>query len=514
MERAPLPLPSPAMSSVKLGETLCCSICLKSLFGLVSFPAVPGFENVFLASSKRVRCSTCYPCTAPLGTAPIDLFGHGQETSAPNLSNGSSPTQGLGRARAVSNGFGLPSRGVSVAEGGGPAVLVAQHHPTQSLRGRPTGAPAPQIHGELAGNSHDGLLARRFGCFEGAEDGPPFLDQLGLGLPHHQPPRQFDQRGAQAHVAVLGDREQTHTGAAGAEAPAQTGVAADLAPVFEPVPVANFTLDDFIAQAAQAFGPLRWRGRRQPPGRRVQLPSQGFQHAPEHFQPFHQVERQFDLQRLPAWPFPPTSALSVILAQEQAAALGGYPLDFPSQLLALPAFDALEFFLGRRYTHRRHSLAVASHVTIQPLNQLPRVTLIVVDSLAMLVQADGLHYQVPDPQLGQLAVEHKAKGASLVTTIDRVGLGQLALDPLPEITRHEGLGGLGSAVIEHACHDDRVSVNIQAQLDGLILLARGLLRANFGGIEVLFVHNVGGCSASALARQLLMSSLPSDGVRV
>src|SRR6266487_4856592 len=49
-------------------------------------------------------------------------------------------------------------------------------------------------------------------------------------------------------------------------------------------------------------------------------------------------------------------------------------------------------------------------------------------------------------------------------------------------------------------------MDVQAQLDGLILLVRGLLRANFGGIEALFVHNVGGCSASALARQLLMSS--------
>jgi len=48
---------------------------------------------------------------ARFGTAPVDLFGRGQETSAPNLSNGSSPTQGLGRARAVSNRFGLPAWG-------------------------------------------------------------------------------------------------------------------------------------------------------------------------------------------------------------------------------------------------------------------------------------------------------------------------------------------------------------------------------------------------------------------
>lgn len=39
-------------------------------------------------------------------TAPFDQFGHSQETSAPHLPNGSGPTQGRVRARAVSNLLG------------------------------------------------------------------------------------------------------------------------------------------------------------------------------------------------------------------------------------------------------------------------------------------------------------------------------------------------------------------------------------------------------------------------
>ena len=51
-------------------------------------------------------------------------------------------------------------------------------------------------------------------------------------------------------------------------------------------------------------------------------------------------------------------------------------------------------------------------------------------------------------------------------------------------------------------------MDIQAQLDGLMGLARGLLRANLGVTEFLLVHTVGGRSALALAHQQLMSSLP------
>ena len=77
-----------------------------------------------------------------------------------------------------------------------------------------------------------------------------------------------------------------------------------------------------------------------------------------------------------------------------------------------------------------------------------------IDSFVLFVQAHRLHQQVLDPQLAQATVEHEAKGASLVTTIDRIGLGNLALNPDQEFLRHEGLGRLWRAVIEDACHHD------------------------------------------------------------
>src|SRR5438552_17601011 len=66
-------------------------------------------ETFFWHTSNFVRCSTCYPCSAQSGTAPVDSCGHGQETSAPNLHIGSLPTQVRLRARTVSNHLALPS---------------------------------------------------------------------------------------------------------------------------------------------------------------------------------------------------------------------------------------------------------------------------------------------------------------------------------------------------------------------------------------------------------------------
>jgi hypothetical protein len=90
--------------------------------------------------------------------------------------------------------------------------------------------------------------------------------------------------------------------------------------------------------------------------------------------------------------------------------------------------------------------------------------------------------------------------------VNRLGPAKLSLDPRLEFGRRELLGRLRRAVMEDAHHDNRVGVDVQTQLDGLMLPARGLLRANFGDTTVLSDHNVGGCSGFPLACQLLMSS--------
>src|SRR5438128_10479859 len=97
------------MSSLARGR-LSRSFFLQKLFCSFSFPALAQFIETFSwHASNFVPCSTCYPCSAQSGTAPVDSCGHGQETSAPNLHIGSLPTQMRLRARAVSNPLRLPS---------------------------------------------------------------------------------------------------------------------------------------------------------------------------------------------------------------------------------------------------------------------------------------------------------------------------------------------------------------------------------------------------------------------
>ena len=92
------------------------------------------------------------------------------------------------------------------------------------LGGALAGLPAPEIDGELSGDSDDGFLSRRAGGPRaGREEGEAFVDGWILRLEADHPPGQFDERTAQARVAMLGDGTGQAFGAAGVFAWAETG---------------------------------------------------------------------------------------------------------------------------------------------------------------------------------------------------------------------------------------------------------------------------------------------------
>jgi hypothetical protein len=203
---------------------------------------------------------------------------------------------------------------------------------------------------------------------------------------------------------------------------------------------------------------------------------------------------------------PPAFLLAPTLGEQEAASLRGEALDFALELFALTAFDAFLFLHRRGHAHGGQRVRVAGHVTVQAQGQLLGVALVVIDALVLFVQTDGLDDEVVNPQGDEVAVQTVAERAGFVATMHLPGQRELRLDPDQELGRRELLGWLGRTVIQNAHDDDGVGVNVQAQFEGLRFGARDLIRANFGGIQVLFEHTVAGCSALALARQLLMSS--------
>lgn len=131
------------------------------------------------------------------------------------------------------------------------------------------------IDGGLAGDGHDDFLAGARGRAGLSQDSPPLLDPSTLGLPLHQPPGQFDQRGSQSHVTVLADRQRPVGGAAGAHPATQTGVAAHLPTVGEAVPSSHLPSYRRQGQAAHAFGALGGRRGCQLGAQAVPIPSSG-----------------------------------------------------------------------------------------------------------------------------------------------------------------------------------------------------------------------------------------------
>ena len=110
--------------------------------------------------------------------------------------------------------------------------------------GAAAGLPAPEIHGELPGDGDDGFLPCHSGgpCAFG-QDGEALFDRPVAGLEADEAPGQFDQRGAQPGVAMFGDAAGHPFAAAGVFAGAEAGIAANLPPVFEARPVADFAAD-------------------------------------------------------------------------------------------------------------------------------------------------------------------------------------------------------------------------------------------------------------------------------
>src|ERR1041385_3471225 len=71
---------------------------------------------------------------------------------------------------------------------------------------------------------------------------PPLAPQPVIGLKVEQPPRAFDENGPDPPVAVFVDVALEAPRTRTVLARTQTGVAADLAAVFEPGPVGHFAL--------------------------------------------------------------------------------------------------------------------------------------------------------------------------------------------------------------------------------------------------------------------------------
>ena len=114
-----------------------------------------------------------------------------------------------------------------------------------------TGGPAPEIDGELASHRDDGFFACGAWSFGAAAQHLQPLVNGWIGrLEVDEPPGQFDERGAQARVAVLGHGSRDSSTAAGVLPRAEACVAADLTAVLEATPVADFASNDHAGELA------------------------------------------------------------------------------------------------------------------------------------------------------------------------------------------------------------------------------------------------------------------------
>ena len=114
------------------------------------------------------------------------------------------------------------------------------------------GGKPPEIHRKGARKSDDDLFSPATTGLQ--VFGFPFFPSIPLGLPPDQSPGGFHEVVAQESVAVFVDGAQAPVPATTGFAWAESGVAADLAPVVEAGEVADFSLHHAPGESSEAFG--------------------------------------------------------------------------------------------------------------------------------------------------------------------------------------------------------------------------------------------------------------------
>ena len=110
--------PGPAMSDVKQARGVARVFVFLKASGRFAFSTGSECQNVFRAAAPAFsRCSACSPYAAPQGRSQLTHAVTARKRSAPHLSNGPWPTQGLGRARGRRRLFQREGGGVQF---GGP----------------------------------------------------------------------------------------------------------------------------------------------------------------------------------------------------------------------------------------------------------------------------------------------------------------------------------------------------------------------------------------------------------
>ena len=134
---------------------------------------------------------------------------------------------------------------------------MSRGHPAEFIHGATAGAPAPQIHGQLAGQGDDGFL---FHGGAGGEFDFHLLCRLPARLPLEEAPDRFDEQRAYAPVAhPINGADQTFAGAT-VFAGAATSVTAHLLPIGKALPIAHLGVQGGQGEFTQGFGPGQIRG--------------------------------------------------------------------------------------------------------------------------------------------------------------------------------------------------------------------------------------------------------------
>lgn len=285
------------------------------------------------------------------------------------------------------------------------------------------GGKSPEIHRKGARESDDDLFSPATTGL--LVFGLPFFPSIPIGLPSDESPSGFHEVVAQESVAVFVDGAQAAVSTATGFAGAESGVAADLAPVVEAGEVADFSLDHAPGESSEAFGSKLFDD-----GFFFELAGEGLELCLDGEDDFTQGVEEFEelrfllLSAFPEFALPPLSFQTDGPEEGESTATLGVALDFLFDGFAQPSKSAtLLFFYGGDAQDIEDSV-VAAVVVFDSLAEDFSIPFVGFDAVFVFSPTLGSDDVTGHSHGVQLSIEDESKGTGFITS-DYFGSGLL-----------------------------------------------------------------------------------------
>ena len=299
---------------------------------------------------------------------------------------------------------------------------------------------SPEVHRELTGNGHDGLLTQGTGGSGTlTKNMKTFTNGRIVGLKAHHTPSQLHKSATQPGVAMLGDTPLNPLITTAVLSGAKACVAGNLSSVFEASPVTDLPSDGNAGEFTHSAGDLLRSAHFEFTSEGRDLGLEGEEDWTSEFQLRDDPGREMLLKASPSLRLPPVGGCRQIEAYQERATLSLESGAMTHQGIALTALVPELFFLLPGNTDDSQGMRVTLQIPVESQAEGTSIPSIGFDAGVALIELLRGEDHAVSSQRVKFTAETKAEATGFVDGMDRVSLEYKPLHPSDELFPKETL---------------------------------------------------------------------------